>query len=142
MISVVCDTSVVLKWFHVDGEADVADAHALLAAHRSGRVIATVLDLTLYEIGNVLLRSLRWPAERVASQLDDVLAICSPLTPSITELHVAAELAHRHTLTFYDAVYAAVATGRSALLATADRELLRAGLGHTAGGIVADLAPS
>jgi hypothetical protein len=34
-----------------------------------------MLDLALYEIGNVLLRALHWDPADVADQLDDLLAI-------------------------------------------------------------------
>ena len=64
---VVCDTSVVLEWFHEEGETDVEDARRLLAAHRAGSITAWVVDLTFYELGNVLLRALRWRAANVAS---------------------------------------------------------------------------
>lgn len=36
-MTLLLDTSVVLKWFHADGEAEVAEARALLHAHRDGR---------------------------------------------------------------------------------------------------------
>lgn len=61
MTDVVCDASVVLNWFHAEGERDGEDARRLLAAHRSASITAWVLDLMLYELGNVLLRALRWP---------------------------------------------------------------------------------
>lgn len=136
---VVCDTSVVLKWFHHEGEQEVAEARTLLAAHQSGLLTAWILDLTLYELGNVLLRSLGWLAADVAAQLDDLSAICSALTPSATELRLTVHLAAEHTLTFYDAAYAAAARSRGAELATADRVLLEAGLGASPRAIAAGL---
>jgi hypothetical protein len=48
-------------------------------------------------------------------------------------------LAEAHTLTFYDAVYAAAARLRGAALATADRALLDAGVGESPGTIVGRL---
>ncbi len=136
---VVCDTSVVLKWFHHEGEQEVDEARALLAAHQVGLLTAWILDLTLYELGNVLLRSLGWPAADVAAQLDDLSAICAALTPSADELRLAAYLAEEHALTFYDAAYAAAARSRGAHLATADRALLDAGVGASPGAISAAL---
>lgn len=47
MTELLVDTSVVLKWFHSDGEADVDEARLLLAAHRDGHVTARVLDLAV-----------------------------------------------------------------------------------------------
>ncbi len=65
MTDVFVDTSVLITWFHQDGEHDIEAARALLAAHQEGVVRARVLDLAVYEIGNVLTRSLRWTADRV-----------------------------------------------------------------------------
>ncbi len=49
-------TSVVLTWFHEEGESEVSQARDLSQAHREGRERLLVLDLTAYELGNVLLR--------------------------------------------------------------------------------------
>jgi predicted nucleic acid-binding protein len=133
---VLCDASVVLKWFHAEGEADVVPARALLAAQAAGRLTVAVLDLTLYEIGNVLIRSLGWAAEDAADQLDDLAELCPVVAPSPEELRSAAEIAARFDLTFYDAAYAAVAADRQAALATADRALLVAGVAETPGTLV------
>ncbi len=136
---VVCDASVVLKWFHHEGEHEVEEARTLLAAHQTGLLTAWILDLTLYEIGNVLPRALGWPATDVAAQLDDLGAICPVLTSSAAELRLAAHLAEEHALTFYDAAYAAAARSRGAVLATADRALLDAGVGSSPRAVVAGL---
>ena len=42
---VVCDASVVLKWFHHEGEQEVEEARTLLAAHQAGLLTAWILDL-------------------------------------------------------------------------------------------------
>lgn len=128
---VVCDASVVLKWFHDEGELDVEEARKLLGAHRANAITAWILDLTLYELGNVMLRALRWTAADVAAQLDDLRAICGVLMPGAGELRLAAELAEAHDLTFSDAVYAAAARSRGAVLVTADQALLNAGAGES-----------
>ena len=136
---VVCDASIVLKWFHDEGEKDVDEARVLLSAHQAGLLTAWILDLTLYEVGNVLLRALGWSAADVAAQLDDLDKVCASLTPGIAELKLAAHLAEEHALTFYDAAYAAAARSRGAALATADRALLDAGAGVPPSAIAAGL---
>jgi predicted nucleic acid-binding protein len=136
---VVCDASVVLKWFHDEGERDVEDARRLLGAHRSASITAWVLDLTFYELGNVLLRALRWPAAEVADQLDDLRAICSVQVLGAVEQRLAATLAAEHALTFYDAAYVAAARSRGALLATADKALLEVGVGASPASVAAEL---
>jgi len=129
---VLCDTSVVVKWFHESGEAEVGQARAILDAHAAGTLTANVLDLTVYELGNVAARALGLPGERVGAILDRLELICSEglrLSPKARK--DAAELAVTHRLTFYDAAYWAVARERSITLVTVDAELLRAGAGVT-----------
>ena len=128
-IDVVCDTSVVLKWFRAEDEEDVDASRALIDLHVAHRVALSVLDLTAYEVANALVRGLRVSAVDAAAVLDALDAICPRITPSLADLAAAATLAERHALTVHDAAYAAVAAARHARLATLDRALLGAGLG-------------
>jgi predicted nucleic acid-binding protein len=130
-IDVVSDASVALKWFHSEGEEEVPEARALVAAHQARTVALLVLDLTAYEVGNALMRGrTKASAEQVATVLESLEEICPAVRPDTGELRLAAELAERHDLTVYDAAYAAVAESREATLATLDRALLEAGLGR------------
>jgi predicted nucleic acid-binding protein len=72
------DTSVLIKWFHSDGESEVPQARALRTAHVNGQLDVHVLDLAYYELGNVLIRALGWTAGDVADQLDDLTTILGP----------------------------------------------------------------
>jgi predicted nucleic acid-binding protein len=126
------DTSVLIKWFHSDGEHEVPQARALRTAHANGQVDVHVLDLAYYELGNVLIRALGWPASDVADQLDDLTTILGPpLVMTAPWLRRAAELADEHTLSFYDAAWAAAASELGVPLVSADRKLLAAGLAQT-----------
>lgn len=129
MTHVLIDTSVLIKWFHSEGEGELSASRALRAAHVSGEVDAHVLDLAVYEVGNVLVRALQWEPTRVADQLDDLLTILGPplLMTGDSRRH-AAGLAERHGLTFYDASWAATAEKLGITLVSADRRLLAAGL--------------
>jgi predicted nucleic acid-binding protein len=132
VIEVLCDTSVVVKWFHERDEAEVVPSRAILEAHAAGRLTALVLDLTVHELGNVAARPLGLPGDRVAQILDRLELICDaglPLSPAARR--DAAELAVAHRLTFYDAAYWAVARERNITLVTADVELLKAGAGSS-----------
>lgn len=140
-IDVVSDADVALKWFHAEGEQEVAEARALVDAHQGRAVALSVLDLTFYEVGNALLRGrANAGAEQVATVLEALGAICPAVRPSPEERRLAAELAERHDLTLYDATYAAVAESREATLATLDHELLEAGLGTRPSELVARLS--
>ena len=133
MTSVLVDTSVLIKWFHATGESELGAARALRDAHVSNQMDAHILDLALYEVGNVLIRSLGWPPDEVADQLDDILAIFGrPLLSSSEWLRAAAEVAAAHRLTFYDAAWVAAARGLGIPLVSADRQLLAAGLAESA----------
>ena len=140
-MTLLVDTSVVVKWFHSDGEAEVEQARFLLQAHRAGAERLLVLDLGAYELGNVLLRPLRMPAPVVVEALTLLRTLCGPLVhPRPSWQHAAAELAEQHRLTFYDASWAAAAQALQCPLVSADRLLLVAGLAVTASAAAAQLA--
>jgi predicted nucleic acid-binding protein len=137
MTRLLIDTSVLVKWFHSAGESELAEARLIRSAHMSGEVTAHVLDLALYEVGNVLVRGLGWEPDDVADQLDDLLAICgAPLALAPGWLRGSAFLAHQHGLSFYDSAWAASATALEVPLVSADRRLVDAGLAESPTSIV------
>lgn len=140
-IDVVSDANVALKWFHAEGEEEVQEARALVAAHQARTVALSVLDLTAYEVGNALLRGrAKATASQVATVLEALGEICPAVRPDTDDLRIAAELAARLDLTLYDAAYAAVAKRRGARLATLDRALLKAELGRRPSELADELA--
>lgn len=140
MTHLLIDTSVLIKWFHSEGESEVEASRALRSAHLRGDVEAHILDLATYEIGNVLIRSLRWRSADTADQLDDVNEILGPpLVMTPTALRDAASLAEVHTLSFYDASWAAAARDVGIVLVSAHRRLLSSGLAESPTQITARL---
>lgn len=126
------DTSVLVKWFHSEGETELGPARALRAAHVSGRAPARVLDLGQYEFGNVLLRRLRLPATRVGEALASLRTVLGePVAFDHAWVKLAAALGEAHGLTFYDACWAAAARHVGVPLVSADRQLLDAGLAES-----------
>jgi predicted nucleic acid-binding protein len=143
VISVVSDANIVLKWFHAKGEEEVEPARALLDAHKERTVALSVLDLTAYEVGNALMGGrVGASAEQAATVIEALVEICPAIRPSPEEMKAASRLAERHDLTLYDAAYAAVAQGRSAVLATLDRALLNAKLGRRPEELIKAIEPS
>jgi len=131
------DTSVLIKWFHSEGESELAEARSLRNATQVGEVQARVIDLALYEMGNVLLRALCWSGSDVADQLEDLVIICGPPLAMAAEwLRQAAELAERHRLTFYDAAWAGAAEALGISLVSVDAQLLEAGLAESPAAVV------
>lgn len=73
------DTSVLVTWFHERDEPELEASRAILDAHRAGTVQARVIDLALYELGDVLLRALRQPPLVVQDSLALLLRLCGPV---------------------------------------------------------------
>jgi predicted nucleic acid-binding protein len=119
------DASVAVKWFlPLDREPD-----GELARSAIGRLAMRTTALAVHEVGNVLTSHSGWPAARIAKALDLLLEICGDPVELRPEDHpLAAELALRHGLTFYDASYAAIARRLDRQLLSADRDLTEPGL--------------
>jgi len=121
------DASVLLAAF--DPEDDHYEpARALLEEHA---ITLATLDLARYEVTNVAVRAWRAP-ESVAPLLAVVerLADDGGVIPSTdTLLARAAEIAERHTISVYDAAYAAAADkGGHRLVSCDERDLVSKGL--------------
>lgn len=122
------DTSALIKWFHDDGESESEQAQWHLLAHREGLVDAHVLDLGIYELGNVLIRALGRDATHTATVIDATLALCGPaLTLSHNGYALAATIADTAGLSFYDASFVAAAREHGMTLLSADRRLVATG---------------
>ena len=132
MTTLLVDTSVLIKWFHSKGEPELREARAIREATQRGDVQSRMIDLALYEMGNVLLRSLGWRGSDVADQLDDLVVICgAPLALAPEWFRQAAVLGALHGLTFYDAAWAAAADALGVPLVSADAQLQAAGLAES-----------
>jgi predicted nucleic acid-binding protein len=121
------DASVLLAAF--DPEDDHHEpARALL---EDDKVTLATLDLARYEVANVAVRGWRAP-ESVAPLLAVIerLADDGGVVPSTDTLLVrAAEIAERHTISVYDAAYAAAADeGGYRLVSCDERDLVSKGL--------------
>ncbi len=82
----------------------------------------------------------RASAEQVATVLEALSQICPAVSLGTEQLRLAAQFAEAHSLTLYDAAYAAAAQDRKATLVTLDHELLNAGLGKRPSELAAQLA--
>lgn len=121
----IVDASVALKWFlPLDREADGALARAAIGS-LSMRTTAS----GVHEVGNILVRSSGWTAERILAALGLLVEICGePVELVATDQRMTVELALAHDLTFYDASYVAIARRTGRLLLSADQDLLGPGL--------------
>lgn len=134
MTTLLVDTSVLIKWFHSEGESQLAEARSIRDAVQRADIEARVIDLAIYEMGNVLLRSMHWNGADVTDQLDDLLVICgAPLAMTAEWFREAAVIGAAHGLTFYDACWAAAAQALGVSLVSADTQLLDAELAESPG---------
>lgn len=127
MTTLLLDASVLLAAFDPeDGHHELA--RALL---EDDEITLATLDLARYEVANVAVRAWRAP-ESVAPLLATIerLADDGGVVPSTDTLLVrAAEVAERHTISVYDAAYAAAADESGLRLVSCDeRDLVSKGL--------------
>ena len=122
--AIVIDASVSASWLFDDED----EAHAAAALARLETVEGIVPQLWHYEMRNILLVARR--RRRIsASGLADRLAALAELplvTDADPDLERTMEVAERHGLTVYDALYLELARRRDASLATLDAALQRA----------------
>ncbi|MGB2711631.1 MAG: PIN domain-containing protein [Conexibacter sp.] len=124
------DSSVWLAAAQAQGEPNRSAALAILDRRKRHEVDVRLLDLTVYELGNVMVRKWQRPAERAERLIARVLQLAGapPLALTVDEHRAALELAEQHGLSVYDAAYAAVAQTRRLTLVSGDRQLLAARL--------------
>ena len=127
MTTLLLDASVLLAAFDPDDDHH-EPARALLA---DAEVTLATLDLARYEAANVAVRAWRAP-ESVAPLLEAVERLAGDggvLASTSSLLTRAAELAERHTISVYDAAYAAAAGEADRSLISCDaRDLVSKGL--------------
>lgn len=122
MNEVVLDASVVLKWFHAEGEERLDAARDLRGRYEAGDLGVLAPPLLWLEIVNVAARRWGWSEaelEKLAATLTDLGF--EPIEP---DLATVARWAGRG-LTAYDAAYVAVAEETGASLVTDDAEVVR-----------------
>ena len=141
MTTLLLDASVLLAAF--DSEDDYYEpARALL--EDDAATLAT-LDLARYEVANVAVRAWRAP-ESVAPLLAAIERLANDggvLTSTDSHLARAAELAERHTISVYDAAYAAAASDAGHRLVSCDqRDLISKGLAEPPTGSARSSRPS
>jgi len=118
----VLDASVVLKWFHSEGEDHAEAASELRRRFEAGDLRALAPPLLWLEILNIAARRWRW----TAAQLEQLAAVLPELGFELIEPDLAGIARWAaNGLTAYDAAYVAVAEQAGVQLVTADAEIVR-----------------
>lgn len=127
MTTLLLDASVLLAAFDPEDDHH-KPARGLL---KNDEVTLATLDLARYEVANVAVRAWRAP-ESVMPLLAVIERLADDggvLLSSDTLLSKAAEIAERHTISVYDAAYAAAAgEGGHRLISCDERDLVSKGL--------------
>jgi predicted nucleic acid-binding protein len=121
----VADSSVLLAAMRRRGEPAHEPAAAIVRAAGAERLELRVLDLTLYEIGNVIVRAWRAALQEHERALRALQALCGePIVPALEDHIGAARIARDEGITLYDAMYVAIARRHGAALISLDERNL------------------
>ncbi len=115
----------VVKWVR-SGEVNYEQALQLRKSYLEGKLAIAIPDLLLYELANVLRYKPAAAKENVRKVIDSFLDLgLDVISPSPVVLHEAIELSFEHDITFYDALFLAVAESLRYDFVTADEVLYR-----------------
>lgn len=117
----VVDASVILKWLNQDREQHTEEAFDILTHAATSAFFITTSDLAVHEVLNALVRGKGLRERELGEAVENFFAL--PLRAIATDLHLAAAsaiLADEYKLTFYDAVYMALAFDLNIPLITAN----------------------
>jgi len=120
---VVVDSSVAYKWLYAMGENYVDEAVDLLNKHLAGTVLLVAPSNLSGEVANALRCKPRLTPADVDELLGHLEAIDVHLVAvTYSRLRAATELAYRHNLSVYDALFLQLAIELDCPLVTADRK--------------------
>lgn len=117
----VVDASVIVKWLNQDREAFTKEAQNLLEQAAKGTLDISTVDLAIHEVCNALIRGKGLRDHILEDAVETFFVL--PIQIVETDLHIAAAaatIAQREQITFYDAVYMALAFDLGVPLVTAN----------------------
>ncbi len=118
------DTSVLLRFFHDHRDTEQPAADRIERAFREGQIGLVLLDLSIYEFTNVLVKKLRLSPEEARIYVGKLYDLEAPIHAVSRDLaERAAEIAVRTGLSGYDAAFVAASVILVLPLLTADRAL-------------------
>lgn len=118
-VTLVIDTSVIIKWLSGDKEDHLEKADRILLDTQDGKVMMIAPELAKYEVGNVLIFSKKLSPQQAALALKQLFAL--PIKFIVESEELAREtydLAFEERVTYYDASFMSLAKQYDAVLIT------------------------
>ena len=124
-MNIVLDASVVIKWFKDEDEKYVDSALSMQDRKWSGDIEIIVPDLLFLEVLNTFLTKKGFTGEDITAIKESLVKMnMEVIYPGSKLLGETINIAVKNSLTFYDALYIAVADASKAVLYTEDIEIL------------------
>lgn len=119
----ILDASIVLKWFVQEDDIDKADL--IRRRHIEGIEQIVVPDLLLYEVSNALRFHPEFSPGEIKQAMNTLFDMeLEIITPTLTLLHKAIDIAKEQNVTCYDATYLALAEELKDIFITADQKFV------------------
>lgn len=126
MIRYALDTSIMLRWFSQENDADTEQALRLREEQLAETIDLVVLDQSVYELLHVLKENARFSQELLASalaSLDFMHLTVIPYSPEL--MRKAAQIACEYEVSIYAACFIALGAHLRCQAVTCDPELFR-----------------
>lgn len=121
MKTYILDASVIVKWYASEREADLEAARQILFDLEQGKILAKVSDFLVHELANALIKGKRLDGKKTIDALKLFFKTKVEVIPTDFSLvKIAVPLAIKYNLTFYDAVYVALAKSLKCQLVSAN----------------------
>lgn len=117
----VLDASVIVKWLNQDRELHTAEAKDILERAMQGTLRCATSDLAVHEVMNALVKGKELHGRALEEAVDAWHLLPLERIPTYRRIAArAALIAEKYRITFYDAVYLAVAFERAMPFITAN----------------------
>ena len=124
-MDIVIDASIAIKWFKEKDEEYVGFALSIQEGKRLGDVEIIVPGLLFLEVLNAFLTKPDFTGEDIAAVKESLVKMNMKIIhPDSRLLGQAIDIAVKNSLTFYDALYIAIAGDADAILYTEDEEMV------------------
>jgi predicted nucleic acid-binding protein len=124
-MDIVLDASVVIKWFKDEDEEYVDSALSIQDRKRLGDIEIIVPDLLFLEVLNTFLTKKNFTKEDIAAIKESLIKMDMKVVyPESRLMEEIIGIAKKNKLTYYDALYIAVAGASDATLYTEDMEIV------------------